>query len=84
MLIIVSDLDKFFRTKKEMVIFFPKNFILNQKHNTNLSIINEKRMFQTEIYMGNILSTQIHYFIQTHKFNISATPYESFILFNKE
>ena len=26
--------------------------MLNQKHNTNLSLINEKRMFQTEIYLS--------------------------------
>ena len=48
MLIIVADLDKFFRTKKGKVIFFPNNIILNKKQNTYLSLmslINEKVMF---------------------------------------
>ena len=67
MLIIVADLDKFFRTKKGKVIFFPNNIILNKKHNTYLSLmslINEKVMFQTKIYMLDIYSTQMHHFIQ--------------------
>ena len=53
MLIIVADLDKFFRTKKDKVHVFlsPNNIILNQKHNTFLSLIsliNEVYMFQTQ------------------------------------
>ena len=57
MLIIVADLDKFFRTKKGKVILFPNNIILNKKHNTYfslISLINEKVMFQTKIYMLDI------------------------------
>ena len=50
-LIIVADLDKFFRTKKDKVFLFPNNIILNKKHNTFLSLIsliNEVYMFQTQ------------------------------------
>ena len=73
MLTIVTDFDMFFRTMKEKVIFCPNNIMLNLKHFTALSLIIEKDMLQTEIFMLNILSTQIHSFIQTNKFNMSAT-----------
>ena len=67
MLIIVADLDKFFRTKKGKVILFPKTLFWIKKHNTYLSLIssiNEKVMFQTKIYMLDIYRPQMHSFIQ--------------------
>ena len=51
MQIMVADLDSHSSTKKDKVILFPNNIILNQKHNTFLSLIcliNEKHMFQTQ------------------------------------
>ena len=51
MQIMVADLDSHSSTKKDKVILFPNNIILNQKHNTFLSficLINEIHMFQTQ------------------------------------
>ena len=51
MQIMVADLDSHSSTKKDKVIFFPNNIILNKKHNTFLSLIcliSEIHMFQTQ------------------------------------